>query len=599
MKKRLACVLALAIIFAANFGGVIPGFVYADSVSYSAGSFAELLDIFDTLYGNGVGDVATVTLTADIEQTTGEGDYLGVSVDDEIILDLAGNTFALRNDGPRGIQNEGKLIVTGDGVITNYADNGEINGSYGLIDNYGGSVVIKNGTFLDYGQGGGATLKNRVVGVKNGVLTIESATIHGYGAAGGNACVVNNGTLTIFDGVVMENEATDEKYDGFIGAYCLINDSGSTVVGTTVGKNENPVRVTGNRGGMGVNSGEVVINNGVFRGEKYYGIWITNNGDVSNVDVKYVDSYGAKYGLYSSVDDGRQDLSNVGITVEGGKFAGGTRAAVAVNGSKSEHSFGMAITGGEFSSKPDDSYIVEGYVAGLTEDADYPYMVVSETDESDEYDVEYEEDEQTSENVPVIYPARVDYDDQEIKDESEDDGHVSVAVEFDKELIADRQATLSAVVAETEGLTLDGTKGGELIGAIDINMLDRNGEIIEVEDNELTIRINVDEETYNELAKYDKIEVIYFDNEGNEVERLDTELKHEDDRYWIEFKTSHLSTYGVVGVNEEESEEAAAPETGTVTAAGASAMSAALVTAVAVGILTSIASFTYLVNRKY
>lgn len=55
-------------------------------------------------------------------------------------------------------------------------------------------------------------------------------------------------------------------------------------------------------------------------------------------------------------------------------------------------------------------------------------------------------------------------------------------------------------------------------------------------------------------------------------------------------------TEGTEGESEEES--ASTPDTGTITAAGASAMNASLVAAVAVGVITAISSFVFLVQRR-
>lgn len=601
-NKSLGCVLSAAVVSLALVAApVLPISGYLGGSASALTEAGEVEDFTELL--EAVAEGGTVRLAKDITRGVDDAQII-VAANKSVVLDLNGHTLSLLTNGTRGMRNNGSLTITGNGTIT---DGPEITEAWGLIDNYG-TLLIENGTFLDYGQGGGAALKNR----PGASMTINGSEIHGYATAGGNACVYSEGALAVGDGVEMTNLATDEMYtdsynDSYFGAYALIVANGTATFGTTVGPTVNQVVVDGNRGAVAVNGGELVVNNGAYYGRKYYGMWITNNGDVSNVDIKYAESYGAKYGLYSSVDDGKQDLSDVGITIAGGRFAGGTKAAVAVNASKSEHSFGMAITGGEFSTEPDSSYLAENYVAGLTEDVDYPYMVVSGIDESDEYDIEYEEDEK-GEEVPVIYPSKVDWGDQEgrywIEDGGEEGEHVSTTVEFGKEMIADRKATLSSVEIATDGLKLNADKGGEMIGAVEIEMLDRDGARIEVKDNELTVYFDIDEETHARLAAYDELYVVYFKN-GEEVERYEVYLSNpEEEGYWFSFKTSHLSTYAVVGVNEVTATtdsvvtDSAAPETGTVTREGASASVAAAVTAVAVGLLTSIVSFAYLIRRQ-
>lgn len=346
----------------------------SDAVSVS--TFEELLGAFDSTWEADAG-VKNITLTQDIQQGYEDSDYMVVNLGWTVTLDLNGHMLELRNDGPRGLQNYGTLIVTGNGILTNGAT---MNESYGLIDNYGGKLVIQNGTFIDYGQGGGATLKNRTVQLEDnttkiGELTIEVAKIHAYATAGGNACVDSDGVLNINDGVEMQNDATDEVHGSWFGSYAMTVRGGNATIGRTPGNSLNPVVVRGNRGGFAVNSGNVVVNNGVFSGESWYGMWITNDGAISDVNIEYAEASGAKYGVYSTVDDGKQDLSDVHITIKDGKYSGGTKAAVAINKSKSEHSFGMSIEGGEYSSTIDESYVATGKVVFETDDKDYPYAV--------------------------------------------------------------------------------------------------------------------------------------------------------------------------------------------------------------------------------
>lgn len=154
-------------------------------------------------------------------------------------------------------------------------------------------------------------------------------------------------------------------------------------------------------------------------------------------------------------------------------------------------------------------------------------------------------------------------------------------------------------VSEVEKGTLALSGDGTLVLARDIKLTDKDGEV-KVTTNDgvnLIISLAISNEEYAALKDYDKVEVVYFDENGNEAERLPAELKgNEVDGYYVEFTTTHLSTYGVVGVN--ESAESGTPETGTMTREGASAMSAAIITSVAVGILVSVTSFAYLIRRR-
>ena len=71
---------------------------------------------------------------------------------------------------------------------------------------------------------------------------------------------------------------------------------------------------------------------------------------------------GEKYGLYASVDDGKQDSSSANILIKGGSFTGNTEAAAALNQSQSKQEWGMTINGGTFSTNP-SAYVPEGYEA--------------------------------------------------------------------------------------------------------------------------------------------------------------------------------------------------------------------------------------------
>ena len=333
--------------------------VYAEASARSVETFEELLAAFDATWDADEGEMV-VTLTGDIEQ--GEGDYLDVHAGWTVTLNLAGHKLVLRNDGPRGLRNHGTLTVTGDGVVTNGT---EVNTSYGLIDNYG-VLTIESGRFVDYGEGDGSSIKNRLTNgsrltVKNGVV------FEGEGVNTGNAAIYSDGYLVVEDNVKITTKSNR--------AYGLIVNTGEAVIGETVGAIENPVIVAGTHGGIGVNGGNVTINNGKYSCKNYYGIWITNNDGETNVDIKYGEFMGKLYGLRAGVDDGHQDASDADIVVEGGKFYGETKGAVAMNDDNSEREWGLTILGGEFSSEPAHGYIKNGYDIYQTSDGTYGYVV--------------------------------------------------------------------------------------------------------------------------------------------------------------------------------------------------------------------------------
>ena len=281
-----------------------------------------------------------------------------------------------------------------------------------------------------------------------------------------------------------------------------------------------------------------------------------------------------------------EDIAKVSLSITGGTFN-------ATNGDPivtSEDVTGF-VAGGTFSKTFDGKYLKEGYSLVSVEKG-FEAISPAELDPADEIETVKDED---GNDVSYIAPKKVDYGDGYIEDGGEGEGHVSAAIEFGKELIADRKATLSVVEKSIDDLTIDGAKGGDLIGAVEIDMLDRDGQKIEVKDNALKIYFDIDDETYAKLAEYDDLYAVYFED-GKEVERYKITLEGEAGNYYFWFETTHLSTYAVVGVNEVA---ASAPETGMSTTTGASAtMTSSVVMAAVIGVLTSVVSFVYLARRK-
>lgn len=287
-----------------------------------------------------------------------------------------------------------------------------------------------------------------------------------------------------------------------------------------------------------------------------------------------------------------ESVEAVEISITGGEFNATNGEPVVA----SEDVTGF-ITGGTFNKEVGSDYVAAGYVDALDfEDNSFKVVDPNNLEDPNE-EVDSYIDEETGEEVYFIAPINIDYANYWLEDYTDEEGHLPVVVEFgEQEFIADRKATLSAVLVDDGGLTLTGA--GELIGAFDISMLDREGQVIEVSDNNLLVLIELDEETYNKLAAYDKLYAVYFNEDGVEEERFEAVLEKEEYEenvwYWLWFETPHLSTYGIVGVNEE----ADAPDTGVITKASSSLSSTTVATAAAAGILVSIISFAYLTRKN-
>ena len=254
------------------------------------------------------------------------------------------------------------------------------NRSVYAIENYG--------TFtLEDSVGNGEIRARGISNEVNGVMTIDGAKVVEIDANGG-AAVWNEGNLVINDGTFSTTYVGSASETG--GPACLSNQTTGTAqingglfqsvnnrayavmnYGTMVVDN---ATVDGTHGGISCDTGSLTINGGSYTAKNYYGLWITNNGNVTDVTVNGGSFKGGSQGknaIRASVDDGKQDVSDATIRITGGKFEGysGNAAAVAVNKSGSAHSWGMNITGGVFSTKPDASYVADGYEAVLLSNA--------------------------------------------------------------------------------------------------------------------------------------------------------------------------------------------------------------------------------------
>ena len=235
---------------------------------------------------------------------------------------------------------------------------------YYAIDNYG-TITIK-----DSGSDG-KIIARGIENLAGGTMTIKSGTFYSIDGNGG-ACVWNEGSLTIDGGSFIVDGGAPVTFD--YGTGCIHSDEGSVLTinnatmisddarcyaiiadGTTVIKN---ATVTATHGALAIDSGNAVIDGGSFFCTNFYGCWITNDGSDTSVTING-GSFEGSYGLYSSVDDGGQDESDIAILITGGTFIGRTKAAV-INEQRTEYEFALTITGGFYSSDPRD-YVAEGY----------------------------------------------------------------------------------------------------------------------------------------------------------------------------------------------------------------------------------------------
>ena len=531
-------------------------------------------------------DNYTITLPDAQASINGYGASLTIKGDKGKIVKAVEDT-----DYPTIYVNNGDMTLEGGNiegkkfsVIVTEGNSFTMTGGSLTADQFGianhGNVTIDGGTIIS-NQSGVAGYDLSETTINGGTIDAKHIAVHGNGTHSGTKFNINGGTI-----------------NGNLGVYLPQVDGLTTITGGTINaKNGVEVRA----GELNITGGTINVPSNVEYSVDPNGSGATTLGSAISVaqhTTRNPISVNVSGGVFtapvafSQADPQDGDAVDVAISITGGEFNAINDDSVIISDGIEEF-----VYGGVYNERVEAKYIADGYGIGLNNEDRWQVVNLAELDAAGD---EIDNDDNTGE--PRIYPKKVDWsqDGGYIETDFSEENQVSVTLEIGEELLADRKATLSATEVSSENLTLDATKGGELIGAVEIDMLDRDGASIEVKDKSLVIWFDIDEDTYNMLSAYDKLYAVYFEN-GVEVERYEITLENEG--FW--FETSHLSTYGVVGVNGgAEAEQnaagtssAATPDTGTVTVAGASAMSAAIITAVAVGLLTSIISFAYLIRK--
>ncbi|MDD6388878.1 MAG: right-handed parallel beta-helix repeat-containing protein [Bacilli bacterium] len=264
-----------------------------------------------------------------IEDITNASEQIIISKDKKVILNLEGKNIDVNFiTKARHIKNEGTLIIR-NGKITN----NNTGYTYGLVDNYG-TITLENVEIEDNGSGRGSTIRNRT----DATMTLKNVTVKDTGTSkdGNIPLFIDGGTITI-ENSKFETVATER--------YPVIINGGNVTI------NGNETKVKGIHGGLGVNAGKVKINGGTFDGDNYYGIWITNNDNKTEVIINDGTFIGGLNGLRGQVDDGKQDKGDVGITINGGNFSSknASKAAMYVNKDGSIREWTTAIHAGTFS----------------------------------------------------------------------------------------------------------------------------------------------------------------------------------------------------------------------------------------------------------
>ena len=387
--------------------------------------------------------------------------------------------------------------------------------------------------------------------VKNGERTIKDAFVDGN-------LTVSGGTTTISDSII-------------VGAATIT--AGNTTITDDTNMVGGVIYQSAATGVLTFANGAVV--NGLTQLGKATTVSYTDKDTKEKVSFSY-DAYGA-------------------LNINGGYFAGDLVLAApaqveASNATRKEYVDSYNEHSGKTPIEYSDVASVPVITGGLFETEPNAEDIV------DEY--ESEKDDETG--YYVIVPKRIDMrENGEMESDDSKVGAVAGSATFTKEFIADRKAYFEiSTLDEYEFAMLKfSDKNGKLVAGFDVSLWDRNGEQIEdIKNTEIKIRIALTKEQYQDLAAYDKQYAINYNESGEEIDRFEVTLLEIDGEYFAEFTTTHLSIYALAGVNEESS--SMAPETGTMTVQGASAVNSAIVTSVAVGLLVSIVSFAFLIRRQ-
>lgn len=618
--------LAVGSLLVGTYGFVPSAAATGAVVIDDIGDIAEEVD-----GGYMVTESVSAVLGGDVEITK----PLYIAEGGDLKIDLANHTLRTMNTTPsRLIMNYGTLTITSDQSGTLMNDDSVVE-PYGIIDNYGTlNVTGSNVNIVDLGNGNGSSLKNR-----GGTMNVESGSLRVDAENLGNAAIYSDGVLKVADMVTINSNSNR--------AYALIVNSGEATIGN--------VYSHGVHGGFGVNSGKVTVNGGDYASENYYGIWITNDGETTDVTINGGNFTGKLYGLYTAVDDGRQDAGNVGVVVNGGNFYGGTKGAVAKNSKGSERDWGLEVKGGKFTTTPEEYVDADNYVVDEVAESGLRYNVRPKMKSLTlaESEVELAIGEEKAVAVTTLPEDLTDFD---LSCEPDSENPASLCY-FDKNehtlmVVGGDAGTDTLTVRGLDGVTttlkvkVDAAlatgrdEGEDFYGIVDfetpveggrelkiesleigdnlkaqdaalrklydIKVLDADGNEVAVSGNKIKVMLLIDKES---LGDYKYFQVVYVNDEGKIAEWIDVDDWQllEDSSYVIAFTTTHLSSYGILAANEpfasaaerNAANEATTPDTGVMTTTEGGVKGAgAVIAAIMGGVMGGLMGTFYLIRKR-
>ncbi len=266
---------------------------------------------------------------------------LYVSNEKNITIDLNGKTISTAEETTGKhyyiLKNYGTLVLE-DSIGT-----GSMN-SRG-IDNYG-TLTINSGTYasIDSGNGGASVWNNpgaKLI-INGGILSVPNGE---NDKKDGAQCIYNQyGDVKIYGGTITSNSTV---------VYAIIS-VGDLTISPAEGKT---VYISGQKGGIGIDSGNVVINGGTSISGDYYGIYISDDGyknqiGKSTVVINDCNFDGKKYSVYIGTDKNRTDTST--LEINGGTY---NKPIIAADNTVEN---AITVKGGTFSADV-TKYLVNGY----------------------------------------------------------------------------------------------------------------------------------------------------------------------------------------------------------------------------------------------
>ena len=344
MKQRiLAILLSLTMMFT-----LVPTAMAEGETAVAKVGNDEYETLAEAVANAEIGDTIVMTADTDISKTG-----LSIVSSKDITLDLNGYEVKAANTGAGNIKVYGKLTLKdstdtsangeGHGKITTvtktyirnqadqpiiYAVNGDFVMQSGLIDTATG--ITNNSADGQFG-----------VGVQNETAD-ASVTINGGKIKAGWYAVAGNGTLLNHDGNITVNGGILESTTD----YAIYNpQKGTTTINGGV--------IYGQAGGIAINCGSLVINDGMItsKGIGNTGSWGDGTGGLNNAAIHANAEYG-----------------DVSVSIKGGKVTAEGNAVTIDKGTA--HTATVAISGGTFSSDISE-YCEKNYYTEQNEDNTY------------------------------------------------------------------------------------------------------------------------------------------------------------------------------------------------------------------------------------